>query len=366
MINHDAKQINKFENVQALRGIAVMLVVFFHLVIIEKKYGHGLIILPNFLNIGSAGVDVFFVISGFIMATITRGQFQQLQGIWHFLFNRITRIYPLYWFYSSLALIVFLLHPNWVNQSQHHQVDVIKSFLLLPQNNLPLLEVGWTLIHEMYFYFVITFLLFLPEKKFINLLGLWLSFIFLTTTFLSLKSPSMKIITNPLTCEFIAGCLIARSFYGNKGYNYAIFISGIIILLLGFGIFNFIRPNQIPIDWTRICLFGIPSIMMVYAGVGLEFNAAIFPSFLRKLGDASYSIYLSHILVFSALGRIWATIRNDNIIFHLLALTAMVAAVIIFGLISYYYLETPLIFYFRKIKLKHAVLDVGWIRRKAS
>ena len=100
---------NKIYNIQALRGIAALLVVLSHLLIIEQKYGGTQTILSEMVRFGVFGVDLFFVISGFIMITISRNKFQSSKETLKFIYHRTTRIYPAYWFYSSLLLIVFAL-----------------------------------------------------------------------------------------------------------------------------------------------------------------------------------------------------------------------------------------------------------------
>ena len=67
----------KLKNIQALQGIAVLCVLAFHLVPIEEKYNVGAPILPSLFNYGMFGVDLFFVLSGFVMVAITRGAFKQ-------------------------------------------------------------------------------------------------------------------------------------------------------------------------------------------------------------------------------------------------------------------------------------------------
>ena len=135
---------NKIQNIQALRGIAVLSVVFFHLLTIEQKYGGSRTILPDLFQFGLFGVDLFFVISGFVMVTVTRGKFQIPRQALRFIYHRVARIYPTYWVYSILVLIVFLLQPSWVNNSLGNQVDILSSFLLFPSRNLPLVMVGWS------------------------------------------------------------------------------------------------------------------------------------------------------------------------------------------------------------------------------
>jgi exopolysaccharide production protein ExoZ len=86
------------------------------------------------------------VISGFIMVTVTKGRFTLDGEVMRFLWGRLTRIYPTYWFYFFLTLAVFLIKPDWVNASQGHQIQLIPSFFLLPSHQLPLVMVAWSLI----------------------------------------------------------------------------------------------------------------------------------------------------------------------------------------------------------------------------
>ena len=194
------------------------MVVFFHMVTIEKKYGGTNTLLSDFFQFGMFGVDLFFVISGFVMVTVTRRKFQQPRQAVTFLYHRISRIYPLYWFYSLLVLAVFLLHPSFVNSSQFGQVNILASFLLLPQKHLPLLMVGWTLVHEMYFYLVFFLLLFLPEKHLVKSIGFWTAIILFLQLYITSDSPlALRLISHPLTIEFVGGCLLALCTRQNKG-----------------------------------------------------------------------------------------------------------------------------------------------------
>src|SRR3990167_499256 len=163
----------KFENIQALRAIAAMMVVFFHIAGLEMRYFHCMALSPYFTDLGNAGVDIFFVISGFIMVQVTQGKFQNKFEINKFFLNRIKRIYPLYWFYSLLVVLAIFIYPHI--SSHKWSVDgLIKSFLLIPQQGDPYLIVGWTLIHEMYFYITMILLLCAPEKFFVSLLWIWI------------------------------------------------------------------------------------------------------------------------------------------------------------------------------------------------
>lgn len=338
----------KFENIQALRAIAAMMVVFFHIAGLEMRYFHGMALSPYFTDLGNAGVDIFFVISGFIMVQVTQGKFQNKFEINKFFLNRIKRIYPLYWFYSLLVVLAIFIYPHI--SSHKWSVDgLIKSFLLIPQQGDPYLIVGWTLIHEMYFYITMILLLCAPEKFFVSLLWIWIFFIIICHFIHSFTSPIMLLITHPLTCEFIAGCLVAKLYSKiKKLLAWFIFLCGIIMfMVVGYG---HILTGNITNNWLRVELYGVPSVLLVWGSILLGQYNVLFPVFLRKLGDASYSIYLSHLLVIAGLGILFKRADVNNILLHATCLIMQLILAIMVGLISYKYLEKPLILFFTKKK----------------
>lgn len=346
----------KFENIQALRGVAVLLVVFCHLQVIEQKYSHGQMVLPDWLDYAIASVDLFFVISGFVIATVTRGQFQSLPAAGRFIFQRVTRIYPPYWFYSVIVLILWWCKPELVNSAQGNQVNILASFLIIPQNLLPLVMVGWTLIHEMYFYLVIT--IFMPvvsERAFPVLLVLWALIVIVGSSFFMINlggdcQATAQVIFHPLTLDFIGGAAIAllvNSRIGSKERLIAgIGISAFLFSLIWFGANEPIVKTE---GWPRVLLFGIPSLLVVYAAARAEISGKVcFPKSMITIGDASYSIYLSHVLVLAALGRIWGKIAIAGVMINVAMLVTMILATISVGLLSYRWMETPILNRFRK------------------
>ncbi|RUQ34012.1 MAG: acyltransferase [Candidatus Competibacteraceae bacterium] len=341
----------KFENIQALRGVAVLLVVFCHLQAIEQKYSPGATFLPDWLDYAIASVDLFFVISGFVIATVTRGQFQSLSKAGHFIFQRVTRIYPPYWFYSTLVLIIWLYKPEMVNAGQGHQINLLASFLIIPQDLLPLVMVGWTLIHEMYFYIVITVMMpIIPERIFPVLLVLWTlivisGFLYFITNCDGNYSATVRVIFHPLTLDFIGGAAAALLLNSRILNNDRVIIAIVISIFLCSVIWFNINQSVLKIEGLlRVLLFGIPSLLVVYAAARSEINGtAYFPKSMIKIGDASYSIYLSHVLVLSALGRIWAKMATTGATAHVIMLVVMLLATISVGLLSYRWIEIPIL-----------------------
>lgn len=345
----------KIQNIQALRGIAVLLVVLMHSLHIEQKYGGSESLLPDIFQFGMAGVDLFFVISGFVMVTVTRGKFRNPRASAIFLYRRMARIYPTYWVYSLLLLIVFFVRPTWINNAGGNQVDILASFLLLPSNIVPMVVVGWTLIHEVYFYVVFSLILLLiPERRLAHAAVLWGCGVWLVNAQSASPTPLVSLISHPLTLEFIGGCLIAILFFRTAvKVRYDIFLGltavAVAASFLGFQYYQFATGSIILSDWWRVAIFGIPALAVVYCLTNAERNGYVIHSSLILVGDASYSIYLSHILTSSAFGRIWALFSTDSIVDNIIMVPVLLTLVVLVGFLSYWLVEKPLLRLTRRI-----------------
>lgn len=340
-------QTTKVLHIQALRGIAVLLVLFYHLAKIEHKYTHGVSVLPDAFSIGMSGVDLFFVISGFVIAVITRDTGQNKIKLGRFLYHRVTRVYPLYWFYSLLLLAVFLIKPELINSAQGGQVNIVASFLLLPQRLLPLLAVGWTLIHEMYFYVIFALLLLFPQRWLLPLLFVWAIFVVgAYSLFLEIANPMIELACHPLTLEFIAGCFIAYASFKNKFSSLALqsLILGFIWWIAAYGIYVSLGLGFEPGNEIRVALFGVPAALTVFGLVNIENTTGLKPpKWMLTIGDASFSIYLSHVLVISAAGRIWSKLEIVDTLGNIFALSLICASALVIGILSYFFLERPIL-----------------------
>jgi len=338
----------KLESIQALRGIAVLAVVAFHAMTVEHRYGGGNQLLPDLLQLGQSGVDLFFVISGFVMVTVTRGRFAGRGQTGRFLWSRFSRIYPTYWFYYCLTAAVFLIRPGWVNSSQGHQVDLLASFLLFPGIHLPLVMVAWSLIHELWFYLAFALLLQLRERMLPLMLLLWAAIVILANTLQPpLRTPGAAYIAlHPFTLEFISGALAALLLYRRsaprRGWR-PVLIPALIILPLGIALvhqFNIVNSMGLLRAATLGTLFGL----LVYTAAMLEtFTRWQPPGVLVFFGNISYTLYLSHILVLSAIGRLWrsASPAPASLVDNAIVLPTMLLAVTGCGWLAYRLVERP-------------------------
>jgi peptidoglycan/LPS O-acetylase OafA/YrhL len=327
-------------NIQALRAIAANAVLASHLHIIEQKYSHSGAALPAEARFGAFGVDLFFVISGFIMVMIAR----DTSGL-SFLVGRARRIFPPYWLYTTLVLLVSLYAPAIVNSSFAHPPSIWRSYLLVPDTVGPLLGVGWTLIHEMYFYLCFAGMLVLTASRKITLPFLLLAWmaavVVLNTVFhlLDVTYPAAAVAAHPLTLEFVAGAatgiLIQRKV---TGFAAPALIAGLAMMT---AVITVLAQHGTAADllagrgWMRPALAGVPCTLIVYGAVALEVRAApAAPSWLVALGDASYSTYLSHVLVLSALGRLYAMLPGHDIVLEAGFVVIAVAFANVIGLLS--------------------------------
>jgi peptidoglycan/LPS O-acetylase OafA/YrhL len=346
---------NKLHNIQALRAFAVLLVVGLHLLAVEVKYSQFDVLLPTFLRIGISGVDLFFVISGFIMVTVTASHravsvLERRQNSQRFFLLRLTRIYPLYWLVSGIVLSIFLIHPTFLNLPNFTWRYAINSFLLLPQQGLPLVMVGWSLIHEIYFYIVFAVFLLLPRQYLPYALLLWLGVVVEGFRHVDYYNPEQnpfaRLAFSPITVEFIAGCYLALLFERCHSARYLFartaLYGGFISLLVLWHFFSFDAQTIDVVGWTRVYLFTLPYVLMMYGAVALEKNNAwLAPWWAIRIGDHSYSIYLTHVLVLSVCGRVWKAFAWQGYLDNMVILAVTLVAVLVVGRYCFQWIEKP-------------------------
>ena len=345
----------RIQNIQALRGIAVSSVVLMHLMIMEKKFGGAQTLLSGTMIFRFFGVDLFFIMSGFLMVTITRGKFQDPVKALKFLYARLAKIYPIYWIFTSLVLIVYLIRPEWVNSYQGNQVHILSSFLLIPEQTLPLIIVAWTLVHEMYFYIIFTIIILLvPEKYLKQSILLWGIFVLAINLLVGPVNPFIKVVSHPLTFEFIAGCLLAYIYHNSdikirKKILLPAAAFSVLLSLAGCFLYQSVTGEVELLSWWRILIFGVPALITVFCMIYAEKDGFTIHNIFYSIGNASYSIYLTHVLALSALGRVWGMFAFEGIIDNIIMIPVSFALVLLTGFISYTYLEKPLLNLSKKI-----------------
>jgi exopolysaccharide production protein ExoZ len=336
----DVPATKKLSNVQALRGLAALGVVLFHIATVESRLPGTPTTLAHLFGNGWAGVDLFFVLSGFVMVTVTRGKFGSSGNSRKFLYDRMFRIFPLYWCISLVILGMFLVKPTLFHSIGHP--SLLRSFLLVPQfNQAPLLGQGWTLIFEMYFYYIFAALIPLAESFLSYGLISWLILIIAVNLSLHGQSHSAlaSLVGNPLSVEFIIGCFVAKLIYsGVTRYAGSIaMVSAGLIVAISLAIGAHLDDHVS--SWLRLLLFGVPFGFLTYGLVALEVrDRLLLPSLLSKIGDTSYSLYLVHMLPIGLIAQLSHRLPRG---LSGLSAPAMLSAALLAGYVCYRGLEQP-------------------------
>lgn len=279
--------------VQALRGLAAVMVVVHHATQTWLSKTAGLRHNSGWAN-GASGVDIFFIISGFVMVISTSGG--KKPTAWQFLSRRVIRIVPLYWLLSFVAILDQAIKAG-VRYSSTLSVPLILSSLVFLPSKRPdaapgvVLGVGWTLCFEMFFYLLFSVALYcgFPRFRFLAAVMIPLS---LAGIFYQDSWPAISFFLNPIVLEFLGGILIANVVLrGIKLHPALITVLGItgFALLLTTPDFDIVAPS------ARALVWGVPAFMVVAAVVSLESRFRVrVPSWLLAIGDSSYSLYLLH------------------------------------------------------------------------
>ncbi len=346
---YQPKSHHRLNNIQALRGIAVLAVVFSHLMSVERKYA-GDRLLGDFFTIGISGVDLFFAISGFVMVYVAWNLPAGPRMAGSFLFARVGRIYPLYWLVSLIVLVIWLVYPSLVFVS-NPEVSLIRSFALWPSKHQPLLAVGWTLIHEMYFYLIFAgLLLFSMRRRFWLLIGWGALVLAGLLAGLGADGPVLRLLTNPLSFEFLGGALAALILVRTSGRYWLLALLTGTAWYIGACLYSLHLGAAFWEYWTRAATFAPAVSLIVYGAVGAENAQKKLHGTLIWLGNQSYSLYLTHVLSLSATGRLWTYIASEGIWDNLVVLPLLLGLSIFVAQILHRLVELPMLAYVKRIR----------------
>jgi exopolysaccharide production protein ExoZ len=340
----------KLNLLQVYRGIAAVLVVMFHLndMSVERL---NQVTFFNLFQAGWSGVDYFFVLSGFIMVYVHRSAIGKKDQLKSFLVKRAVRIYPIYWIVTLIVLVFFLVVPGFGNNQDLGFGKIITSLLLLPNNDLPILNVGWTLIYELYFYFLFCIAIWFKPKHSVPILSTWL-FVTILHFWEIVKFPDSFLLLNlvfgNMNLEFVLGCLAAYIVikYNNKLGKYRWILFG--IANLGYVILGMLVAWR-DIDLDRINTCGVLAALLIIAATSIDLkDSPKIPYLLIFLGDASYSIFLTHGPLISASTKIVQKANLGKYFDGFFAPALLAVFAVVLGCIFYSLVEKPLIVFLRK------------------
>lgn len=340
-------------NIQALRGVAALIVVCAHVSgpdgFETRVFGSAWTSWSNLP--ANTGVDLFFVISGLIMVVTTWRAFDEPGSSRRFLYRRITRIYPLYWIVNTAILLLFVLSPASVSFDDGSQPDILGSYLLLPHDGrLPVL-VAWSLVYEMYFYLLFTLALTMRRRRFGWVMAAWTGVtLVLFLTLGQSSNPYLSLISSPLSLEFVFGVgigyAVLRGWLFRPRTVLAVGIVAAVGVLVLLGASGW---EQFPSDMFRVLGPGVAAALLVYGAVGVEVrHGGTFPAPMQRLGDCSYSLYLIHVPALTLLAAVLARVLPTGPLAHAFTLVAVPVYVVVGAYLCYRILERPLQEFFRR------------------
>ncbi len=315
---------NKLSRVQILRFLAAASVVLSHALGTSSTY-FGERSYLSFFRHGDLGVDVFFVISGFVIGlSVLKGPIE-----WHeFLSRRLTRIVPLYWVVTLFTALLLAIGLSRTAMPDVGYLFCSLSYSCLITGQMPIVYPGWSLEYEMFFYLLVAMALALRLDILRTVLpvlsGLVLAGFVMKPS--QVESPAMAFLTDPITLEFGLGVLVAY-FFNNKRPA-TILLMMIAVMLVISALWGSDRT-------FRLCAVGIPSALLVYVAALLDRQKPLCDperNLLVWLGDASYSIYLAQAVVISGTVKMMLKLLpgmpQDVVILSGFAATLAVAALL--------------------------------------
>lgn len=349
------------DSLQIIRAAAALLVLASHASkdFIKKvpDYADDLLI----WKIGQAGVDIFFVISGFIMLYVAMNTPQGMQSGVDFIKKRLIRVAPLYWIFTTLTLLVSVVTPDAKNHNDTSLLYTLSSYLFIPYERstddhfTPILGVGWTLNYEMMFYALFALSIIFDSTKWKTITAL-IAGLFLCGFFINPEDQKQLYFwTRPILMEFLMGIVIAKIYLDGRriGNTASIALYAVGISWLIYASFATEDPT---LPGVRLQAWGIPSALIVAAAILRSTTSTATHNqgfiFLKKIGDASYSLYLTHMFVIRIITIVSVDILGIRSIAILWAI--VFAASIAVSIYSYKYIEVPLTAYLNKLFYSNA------------
>lgn len=288
-------------NIQALRSLAALMVVVYHAgAMVRASLGH----VPEFQFL-EMGVDIFFVISGFIMVQSNIGRDRSPVEFW---WLRLIRIAPTAWLGTTAMIAVFLMGFRPAGLNGFDLGDVIGSYAFLPVQradgvDAPIVVPAWTLTYEMFFYLIFGCGLLLKSMRAtLVFVAIVLGALVAAGALLDIRSFALDFYTRPILLEFLAGCGLGLWF--TRAPVRALWKPWVAAALVavGLGIPALIESSS----WmwrdmtgvSRAGILGPSAFLVVFGALMLERSGVRAKSpAVAMLGDTSYALYIFHMLV---------------------------------------------------------------------
>jgi exopolysaccharide production protein ExoZ len=301
---------SKIEYIELLRFLAAACVVCVHL--------------PP-ISAGAFGVDLFFIISGFVMMYSTNF------SVKNFFLKRVIRIIPLYWIFTIGVFAIAIIYPELLNNTKANFSELIKSLLFIPFNkngtgHFPILFLGWTLNYEIYFYLIfgVCSIFFYKVRDLVCSLFL----ILIVIIFNSNQSFILGVYSNPIVVEFIFGMIAYRTLWLKKYDIHSLLLIFLCVITLS------MFPQ------SRAITLGLPMLVIFYI-FHFFFSGKKMLNSIYYLGGCSYSLYLTHPYIIQSVDN-FTNLFNNNLTLDIFLIFVSFSLCISFALFVFIFFESKL------------------------
>lgn len=332
-------------NIQILRGVAALLVVIYHILPALKAAFAGI---PH-MRVGGFGVDIFFVISGFVMYHSNRTMDRPVGA---FLVARFLRIVPLYWLATLVIIALYVVGFRPVGVFYLDARMIAESAVFVP-GTFPdgrrdlILSVGWTLMYELFFYlwFALSFALRSAMRSFLALSAV---FVAMAIGGRLLPLPWLaNYYTSPIIIEFLFGGALALSYPHWRAVSGAGWVAlGWAAIIAGFALVMMQDVLDLPVprkEDVRFLAFGIPAAMIVGGALLLERAGwRRDTGFVQLLGAASYALYLFHPVLVQATVKVATRLVHVPVLGPFVIALAAMAVAVVAAIVIHLLVEKPM------------------------
>jgi exopolysaccharide production protein ExoZ len=279
---------------------------------------------PAFLNHLDVGVDVFFCISGYIMCLLVTRVTPSIYAAVNFMARRALRILPPYWFFTALVVAAFCLSRGKYNVGflsgvwASDATRIVQSVFLIPQGQSPALGVGWTLVHEFLLYWLCALLILCGLNRRLPQVLVLMSLLALILLPLNISLLHGYLLST-YNIEFLFGALAfswiktASRIYPLLQLAAAILIYALVCKELDLGVDSAVLTGTL-----RPLGFGLVGFLLLSSFQGLDQRHSVLESRMgllaARIGDASYTLYLSHWFVLSVMGKLLALAPKVSVV----------------------------------------------------
>ena len=331
-----------------------MLVVMVHVTsMLGQSNAYNQRVLGGLFSFGHAGVDFFFVLSGFIITFIHTRDFSQPSQFVPFWRKRVWRIYPVYWFATFGFQLLMIFSPT-ADRAEQNVWHILASWMLLPEPASPILNVGWSLRHELVFYALFGLLILRRRVGAVALFVwaagcAWSAAAILATGKPFFTGVAGEVLFRTLNLEFFFGMAVAGLVRRPAWRPHAVLVAGV-ALFVGNGLYESFGPPQPP-EWPpQHGLYALGASLALYGTACLDLGRRwTVPEWALAVGGASYSIYLVHVPVALVVAELIRHIRPLVPIPIELAFLTTVGSAALAGLVVHRLVERPVMRYAARV-----------------